>query len=220
MITFHSQQADCARRARKNENAGALNFASQITSSICTVAFTKGEKFDAMFLSRSAVTCHWLVILDRGKPYPLSRQGFYDSPIASRKMRGVPQDGRAMAANHPARNPARSPAQFLTISKRLPTTANATPSHFRASNSRDNSQSGAQPSGSSSFTIRVTDIATSGESSCMTTRRSFGITFSTIKPINYEHTTINTRSRSAAKNRGGISTRTQPHPISCAQAIP
>jgi len=39
------------------------------------------------------------------------------------------------------------------------------------------------------------------------TRRNFGIKFSTLIFINYEHTTINTRSRSATKNRGGISTR-------------
>ena len=53
MITFHSRQSDCARRARKNENAGTINFTSQIASSICTVAFTKCEKFDAtIFTSR------------------------------------------------------------------------------------------------------------------------------------------------------------------------
>jgi hypothetical protein len=107
MITFHSRQSDCAWRARKNKNAGTINFTSQIASSICTVAFKKCEKFDAMFLSRGAVACHWFVLLDRCKPYPLSGQGFYDSPKARRKLRGVPRDGRAMGANHPARNPAK-----------------------------------------------------------------------------------------------------------------
>jgi hypothetical protein len=43
----------------------------------------------------------------RGKPYPLSGQGFYGSPIARRKLRGVPRDGHAMAAQHPARQPAK-----------------------------------------------------------------------------------------------------------------
>jgi hypothetical protein len=53
MITFHSQQADCARHVRKNENPGTINFASQIASSICTVAFTKRVKSDEIiFISR------------------------------------------------------------------------------------------------------------------------------------------------------------------------
>lgn len=53
MITFHSRQSDCVRRARKNENADTFNFASQIASSICTVAFVKCEKSDAtIFMSR------------------------------------------------------------------------------------------------------------------------------------------------------------------------
>ena len=43
----------------------------------------------------------------RGKPYPLSEQGFYGSPTARRKLRGVPRDGHAMAAQHPARQPAK-----------------------------------------------------------------------------------------------------------------
>ena len=57
MTTFHSKQSDCARRARKIENAGTFNFTSQIASSICTVAFTKCEKFDAtIFTSRCSRT--------------------------------------------------------------------------------------------------------------------------------------------------------------------
>ena len=53
MITFHSRQSDCARRACKNEKSVTFNFTSRITSSICTVAFTKCEKFGAtIFTSR------------------------------------------------------------------------------------------------------------------------------------------------------------------------
>lgn len=53
MITFHSKQPDCARRPRKN----TFNFASQIASSIYTVAFTKCEKSDAtIFTSRCSRT--------------------------------------------------------------------------------------------------------------------------------------------------------------------
>ncbi len=38
MITFHSRQSDCVRRARKNENGDTVNFTSQIASSICVIA--------------------------------------------------------------------------------------------------------------------------------------------------------------------------------------
>ena len=57
MITFHSRQSDCARRARKNENAGKFNFVSQIASPICTVMHTKRVKTDAtIFKSRCSRT--------------------------------------------------------------------------------------------------------------------------------------------------------------------
>ena len=59
MITFHSRQSDCVRRARKNENGGTFNFTSQIASSLCTVVFTKREKSGATIFkslcSRTAV---------------------------------------------------------------------------------------------------------------------------------------------------------------------
>ncbi|MFZ0826904.1 MAG: hypothetical protein WAO02_05735 [Verrucomicrobiia bacterium] len=41
------------------------------------------------------------------KPNPLSGQGFFGLPISRRWLRGVPRDGRAMGANHLARNPAK-----------------------------------------------------------------------------------------------------------------
>src|SRR5208337_58622 len=47
MTTFHSRQSDCDRRVHKKANASALNFTSQIPSSICTVMFTRNVKPDA-----------------------------------------------------------------------------------------------------------------------------------------------------------------------------
>ena len=53
MIIFHPRQADCGRGACKNEKSATFNFTSRIASSICTVAFTKCEKFGAtIFTSR------------------------------------------------------------------------------------------------------------------------------------------------------------------------
>jgi len=46
------------------------------------------------------------------KPYPLSAQGFYDSQKTRRNLRGVPRDGRAVGAQHPARNPAKYLAAY------------------------------------------------------------------------------------------------------------
>ena len=63
MITFHSRQTDCDRHARKNENTGTFNFASQIAPSICAVMFTKRVKNDAtIFKSRCSrtVVCYRL----------------------------------------------------------------------------------------------------------------------------------------------------------------
>jgi hypothetical protein len=63
MITFHSQQSDCARRARKNENAGTFNFVSQIALPICTVMHSKRVKTDATIFrswcSRTVVCCRF-----------------------------------------------------------------------------------------------------------------------------------------------------------------
>src|SRR5665213_1841068 len=94
----------------------------------------------------------------RNKPYPLSKQGFYGSPIARRKLRGVPRDGRAMAANHPARNPANVLSHIRATSRQWPDSGNGNaterpsrrlarqlalrriwPRHVRAGNLRDDS---------------------------------------------------------------------------------
>jgi hypothetical protein len=57
MTTFHSRQSGDARRTRKNENTGTLNFTSQIAPSICIVIRTKRVKPDAtIFKSRCSRT--------------------------------------------------------------------------------------------------------------------------------------------------------------------
>jgi hypothetical protein len=64
------------------------------------------------FSSHGAVAWLCATALMGCKPYPLSGQGFYGSPIPRRKLCGVPRDGRAMDANHPARNPAKCLASY------------------------------------------------------------------------------------------------------------
>ena len=106
MNTFHSRQTDCDRHACKNENTGTLNFTSQIAPSIAQSGTRSVSKPMQQFSSHGAVARFCATALIGWKPYPLSGQGFYGSPIARRKLRGVPRDGRAMGAKHPARNPA------------------------------------------------------------------------------------------------------------------
>ena len=92
MIIFHSQQSDCARRPRKNENAATFNFASQIAPSICAVMFTKRVKHDAtIFKSRCSrtVVCYRL---NRVQALPLNFVRFLRLANSSPKI---------------ARNPAR-----------------------------------------------------------------------------------------------------------------
>jgi hypothetical protein len=90
MITFNSRQSDCARHARKNENANTVNFTSQIASSICTATFTKRVKPDAtIFKSRCSrtVVCHRF---DRVEALPLSFVRFLRLANGSPKNRRSP----------------------------------------------------------------------------------------------------------------------------------
>jgi hypothetical protein len=83
MTTFHSRQSDCVRCARKDEYAGTFNFALQIATSICTVAFTKHEKPDAIIFtswcSRLSLICHPI----HGQALPLNFVRFLRLAIRS-----------------------------------------------------------------------------------------------------------------------------------------
>ena len=88
MIIFHSRQSDCAWHARKNENAGTVNFATQIAPSICTAMNTKRVKTDGtIFKSRCSrtVLCYRF---DRVEALPLVSTRFsrlaYSSPNLAR----------------------------------------------------------------------------------------------------------------------------------------
>jgi hypothetical protein len=86
-----------------------FKFTSRIAPPNCALKFTKREKSSATIFHHGVITRFSVIALMRCKPYPLSKQGFYGSPIARRKLRGVPRDGQAMGANHPARHPAKYP---------------------------------------------------------------------------------------------------------------
>jgi hypothetical protein len=104
----------------KRQTPARFKFAPRISPPNCTLIFTKHEKSSATVFKarckRTSLNCHFM----QNKPYPLSKQGFYGSPIARRKLRGVPRDGQAMAAKHPARHPAQYPRNIRATSRQWP----------------------------------------------------------------------------------------------------
>ena len=139
MITFHSSQSDCDRHARKNENAGTVNSASQIASSICTVAFTKHEKSDATIFksrcSRTAVSYRFR----GGQALPLVWTRFLrlanSSPKTARSPARRSSDGREPSGKT-------SGEMSRVMSAQLPgngrTVAAAMPLNVRQDDSQDN----------------------------------------------------------------------------------
>jgi hypothetical protein len=140
MITFHSRQLDCARHTRKNENADTVNFASQIASSICTVAFTKHEKSDATIFksrcSRTAVSYRFR----GGQALPLVWTRFLrlanSSPKTARSPARRSRDGRETSGK-------KSGEMSRVMSAQRPgngrTVAAAMPPNVRQDNSQDGS---------------------------------------------------------------------------------
>jgi len=97
MIIFHFRQSDCARRARKNENAGTFNFTSQIASLTCTVTFTKCIKPDATIFksrcSRMTVNCRFMtghaLLLSQAKVFRLANSSPMIQRSPARRSRNV-----------------------------------------------------------------------------------------------------------------------------------
>jgi hypothetical protein len=140
MITFHSRQSDCARRARKNENAGMFNFVSQIASPIYTVMHTKRVKTDATsFESRCSrtVMCYRFY---RVEALPLSFVRFLrlanSSPKTARSPARRSRDGRETSGK-------KSGEMSRVMSAQRPgngrTVAAAMPPNVRQDNSQDGS---------------------------------------------------------------------------------
>jgi hypothetical protein len=204
MIKFNSRQSDCARHARKNEYADTVNFTSQIASSICTATFTKRVKPDAtIFKSRCSrtVVCHRF---DRVEALPLifirlSRLA-NSSPTNRRNPAIRSCNDRELSHKNSGEMP-------RSITHNFPAIAGRWKSQCRRISAR---------AARETVCNRLTAAMSQSEQQTMQhpakhlTRRLveiFDITFSTMTPNNYEHINHNTRSRSAAKNCGGISTR-------------
>jgi hypothetical protein len=108
MTTFHPQQFDCGQCAHQKAGTGALQISvTNCTNKLRGSAHEAGKSSATIFKEQCKSTSLNLNFRHR-KLYPLSKQGFYGSPIACRKLRGVPRDGHAMAAKCPAGQPAKT----------------------------------------------------------------------------------------------------------------
>ena len=139
MIKFNSRQSNCARRARKNENANTFNFTSQIASSICAVTLTKCVKPDAtIFKSRCSrtVVCYRF---DRVEALPLVRTRFLrlanSSPKTVRSPARRSRDGRETSGKKSGEISCAMSAQFPGIGRAV---ATAMPPRVRQDDSQDN----------------------------------------------------------------------------------
>ena len=139
MITFHSSQSDCDRHARKNENAGTVNFITQIAPSICALMHTKRVKADAtIFKSR----CSRTVVgyrLDRVQALPLSQLRFFRlaicSPMVARSPARRLRDGRETSGKTSGEMSRVMPAQCPGNGQSV---ATAMPPNVRQDDSQDN----------------------------------------------------------------------------------
>ena len=174
MITFHSRQLDCARHARKNENAGTVNFITQIAPSICTAMNTKRVKTDATIFKPRCSRTGMCYRLDRVHALLLSQAKVLRLANGSSKLVRSPARWVRDIRDTTDKTSGEMPR---VIAAQCPHNGRATANAMSPDDWRDNSQSCAQPSGSGGVTVRATDNATSRETSCKTTRRSFAITF-------------------------------------------
>jgi hypothetical protein len=195
MITFHSRQSDCARHVRKNENAGTVNFTTQIAPSICTAMNTKRVKTDATIfksLCSRTVVCYRL---DRVQALPLifirlSRLANCSLKIQrspARRSRNVREPSHKKSGEMSRSLPHDFPAiagQWQTQCRRIPARA-----------TRETTRN----------MVRNNQAASASQSALQTTQRPvkllagrltgiFFVTFSTMTPKNYEHIIINTQS--------------------------
>ena len=181
----------------------------------------------------------WGTVFRRRTPCP-GQGSFHGSPKARLNLRGVPRDGRAMGAKHPARNLAKYLARHVhATSRQWPDSGsdNAAerpsrrlarqlalrrtwPRDVRAGIWRDNSQHGrattapqfAAMSAQSTRRNRRGGHTTYRDPSRKLTRRKSLVTALTMTHPNHEsiHVAQSARSRNAAQGSAGISTSSPP----------
>jgi AraC-like DNA-binding protein len=139
MITFHSRQPDCDRRARKNENSDTVNFTSQIASLICTATFTNRVKLGAIIFKLRCSRTVLCYRFDRVEALPLVWTRFLrlakNSPKTARSPARWSRDGRETSGEKSGKisrvMSAQRPGNGRTV-------ATAMPPNVRQDGSQDN----------------------------------------------------------------------------------
>ena len=196
MITFHSSQSDCDRHARKNENAGTVNFITQIAPSICTAMNTKRVKTDATIFKPRCSRTGMCYRRDRVQALPLVWTRFLRLANSSSKTARSParrsRDGRETSGK-------KSGEMSRVMSAQRPgngrTVAAAMPPGVRQEDSQDNSPcAGLGRAMSAPETCETTHNMSAQRSrndQCnvsQAARRIFRRQLSTMTPKYYEHT--------------------------------
>ena len=193
MITFHSRQSDCDRHVHKNQIVDKRNFASQFALLICTVAFTKCEKFGATIFTSRCSRTSLVCIFRQGHALLLNFVRFLRLANGSSKNRLSParRSRNGLEPSHKKSGEMSRP--FPPISAHLPGSGKCNAADCPQVNSEDNSQVGAQTARNVRVAIHAIADATSRETSRKMTARNCVITISKLTPNNYELLTINTQ---------------------------
>jgi hypothetical protein len=190
MIIFHSQQSDCARCHRKNENAATFNFTSQIPPSNLHGHFHEARTIVCNNLS-SAVQAHVMELpLYAKQALPLNFVRFLRLAIRS------PMIQRSLARrSRNVREPSgkKSGEMSRSLPHNFPAIAGQWQSQCRRISARVTRETTRNMARNARTAVRATDNAITSETSRKMARRNFVVTLSTMTPQNYEHITINTQ---------------------------
>jgi hypothetical protein len=209
MIKFYSRQSDCAVALAKTKTPPRSISLHKLHHQFARSHIRSVLNLMQQFSSHGAFARLCATAFIRNKPYPLSKQGFYGSPIARRKLRGVPRDGHAMGANHPARNPAKC---LVSCPRNFPAMAGQWQQQCRRMAGR--------------MTRKTTCLAPDLAAQCQLrklARQLTKISSSTMTPKNYEyltHITDNIRSGIAAQSNSGIPARSKSRSLQQFETVP
>jgi hypothetical protein len=188
MIIFHSQQSDCARCHRKNENAATFNFTSQIPPSNLHGHFHEARTIVCNNLS-SAVQAHVMELpLYAKQALPLNFVRFLRLAIRSPMIQRSPA-----RRSRNDREPSDKKSGELSRSRPhyFPAMAGQWQTRFRRIFARVTRETTRNMARNARTAVRATDNVITCEPFRKTTRQNFFATLSTMTPQNYEHITIN-----------------------------
>ncbi len=192
MTIFHYQKSDDTRSTRENETATYSISPHEMRAQFARSCSRVGKNSAQPLLNLDAGAWLELPLLSQNTPYSLAKLSFYDSLSSRRRCGGIPQDGRAPSAKHPAGNPASCLAQHPQLSAQAPY------------NGVRHVQS---VSGQTTRKTTCNAARNTRETASEPTRERFSVTPLTLFQMSYEYDPIatNSESRNAAPSGAGIS---------------